>query len=132
MKKFLIDDFLVVVAYCFLLAYAILWQNLAHDFYLVFESNSRRIKPPKDMEHHTKRELNAQVVSVILYGLCLWCIKLAFLFFFQQLGNHTQSQRITWWSVLAYNVVTFAIWIAVPPWRCIASSPKNLMGMLVL
>lgn len=130
-KKLFIDDGLVVIAYCLLLAYAIMWQNVAYAFYLVFDSLSGRIPRPTNGFHYLQIELHVQVTAVILYGICLWCIKLAFLFFFQRLGNHVRRQRTLWWFVLGYNLVSFAIWIALPPWRCIAASPETTMGMYI-
>lgn len=130
-KKLFVDDGLVVVAYALLLAYAVIWQNRAHDFFLVMDALSGRIPAQPGGTTTLQHELHLQVNSVILYGLSLYCIKVSFLLFFQKLGNHVRKQRILWWAVVAYTIASFGVWMAMPPWRCIAASPSVLMGMCV-
>ena len=126
--KLFIDDGLVVFAYSLLLAYAIFWQEYADDLYLAVDVARGVRAPPVDIIYRIKRWLNSQVFHVFLSGFCLWSIKLAFLLFFRRLGQKVRHQKIIWWSIFTWNIITFILWMGIVQWQCIATSPAHTIG----
>ena len=125
------DDYLVVLAWLLLLAFAISWQVFAEDMYVIVNGLSlAEILEIDDILYHATRFQDALVVSYLLQAFCLWSIKSAFLAFFWKLGTNVHHQRAIWWSVAAWNVICFAIWVGTMIWQCIAVPIDVAIGTL--
>lgn len=118
-RKLFADDGFVVLTYCLLLTYAIIWQDRAHDLYVVFDVASGFIKADATFIDHFERFLTTEMVS---YPSCLWLIKFSFLLFFRRLDRHVKYQKIVWWSAFVLTVVCLEIWWGMSHWQCIAAS----------
>ena len=129
-RRLFTDDAFVVLAYILLLVYACFWQIYAKDLYIVFDVAAGLETPDTDINIHLQRFLNGEVFTVFMYGFCLWFIKLAFLLFFRRLGDQVRHQAVIWWSVLAFSVATFVIWLGITNSRCIAGSAVNAQGTM--
>ena len=67
-------------------------------------------------------------VNLISYT-CLWAVKFSFLFFFKGLGRQVQRQRMLWWSVFAFLVVSYAVAVGLcTDWRCLLGNLETLVG----
>ena len=128
--KFFADDALVLFSSALLLTFAGFWQTRAGDLYNFINIAAGRQFPGSnsDATDSAQRLQQAEVLTVFVYGVTIWCIKLAFLLFFRRLGDQVRHMATVWWSILVFNVATFIVWMSVKNWRCFLASPAVSKG----
>ena len=127
-KKLFVDDYLVVLAWCLLLAYSASLQRYAVAIYTQSDVSSGRVAPGPDFIDHFGQFLTASVLNVTLQVFCLWSIKFAFLLFFRRLGRNVRYQVVVWWAVVAWNIIAFAVWYGIVTWHCIVPPTEVVLG----
>ena len=129
-RRFHIEDPLVLAAWLMNLAYAVIWQKNANKLYSVIavESGQESISPSQ-FASYLENELYSQFASYLLWLTALWSIKLAFLLFFRNLGNHIRRHMILWYCVLGYTVASYIICLGMADYRCVAA--KQGLGKVI-
>lgn len=64
------------------------------------------------------KELHQGLANTISNFVSLWCIKFAFLLFLKKLGRNVEDQKVLWWAVFLFTIVTLAISIGVQAYGC--------------
>lgn len=119
------DDFLVCMACLMLLANAIIWQRVKAGMYLSLDVQHGRQSTPPDLSSKIDEWRHGQLAAILLLTTSLWCVKLSFLIFFRRLGRNVQRQKIIWWSVFAFVVVSYFVVLVTQRWRCLVLSSNK-------
>ena len=129
-RRLHIEDPLVLAAWLMNLAYAVVWQKNANKLYSVIavESGQLSLLQPQ-FTSYLETELYSQFASYLLWLTALWSIKLSFLLFFRNLGNHIQRQMILWYCVLGYTVASYITCLGMADYRCVAT--KHGLGKVI-
>lgn len=104
------------------LATAILWQinvPVLYEYLAVIAG-----KKPFDLGFLDRAVaiLRTGVLLNVLFYSALWLVKLSFLMFFRRLGSKVKGQKIWWWCILVFTVLTWAACIADFQYKCSLSS----------
>ncbi len=130
-RRLFADDALVCAAWAMTLANAIVWQRASGDMYLALRVSGGASSPaaiPHDFAARMRVFLHALFASYLLFVSTLWAVKLSFLVFFRQLGQHLRFQNILWWGVLAFTAVSYVASIALINFRCMLAREAVRMG----
>ena len=101
-------------------ANVLIWQKLQKQLYLSISfSTGHTNSPPADVFKEIEMFLHGILSSHMLFNSSLWSIKLSFLLFFKTLGNKIRRQRLIWWSVLAFTVVSYGPCIGLIDFKCL-------------
>ncbi|KAL4907729.1 hypothetical protein BDW74DRAFT_175509 [Aspergillus multicolor] len=120
---FLLDDVLVILAWTMHLASAIIWQIKGPALYQTYEMDSESWETiAKDITGFYR----AMIPLNMLYPLCLWCIKLAFLVFFRRLGTKIRSHQLWWLVVLVVTVGLGIMSVVDTDYKCMAVDFKDI------
>jgi hypothetical protein len=107
-REFTIDDGLILVGFCCLVAGLVLFYTIAEEQFLVSDLTYNKVEalfraPPNWLDQVMDYE--KQVITSLL---CTWaaivCVKMSFIFFFRKLVERIRSMMIFWWVVLLFNV----------------------------
>ena len=128
-RKLFADDALVALAWILLLIFAAFWQTRAEDLYGLIPALHGAL-PDAGTARHILRFQKAQILTLMIYGVSLWSIKLAFLLFFRRLGDQVQNQAKIWWAVLSFNTASFIVWIGYQNWHCYVASTAVAQGRI--
>ena len=121
-RRLHIEDPLVLAAWLMNLAYAVLWQKNANKLYFVLAVERGQISiPHHQFASYLEIEIRSQFASYLLWLTALWSIKISFLLFFRNLGNHIRRQMILWYCVLAYTVASYVTCLGMAGYRCVAA-----------
>ena len=129
-RRLHIEDPLVLAAWLMNLAYAVVWQKNANKLYSVIAVQSGQISMvPPQFASYLETELHSQFASYLLWLTALWSIKLSFLLFFRNLGNHIRRQMILWYCVLGYTVASYVACLGMADYRCVGE--KQGLGKII-
>lgn len=129
-KRLYADDILVIAAWAMLLASSIVWQTQQVPLYNQFKLSSGHIQPTTAILAAEQTLLHANLAVLILFLSCLWSVKVSILVFFRRLGHKVQGQRIWWWSVMGFTLLTWATCIGVLQYWCLLSSAEYILSEL--
>lgn len=122
------DDVLVIIAWLMFLVSAAIWQSQQQAMYEQFILAAGTFIPtPEQLAAETKF-LRSEVAITILIFTSLWIVKLSFLIFFQRLGQKVRGQRIWWWCVTGFTVITWATCIGTMSFKCLLRSLHYIFG----
>lgn len=110
-QRLSVDDWLLVLALCFLLAsIIIMYRKVIDPMYLLIamELGMKDIAIPADI-------IGVGNVYHVWNSVCLtvsWCafgaVKLSFLFFFKKLIDRIRAWQIYWWAITIYTCAVLA------------------------
>ena len=121
-KKLLVDDYFVVAALIFATVTAILWQVYARDMYYVINVSVGSETPDANFSSTAENYFRHTAAVLTLFYSSLWSIKISFLLFFRRLGNHVRHQRLLWWPVFSFTLLTYGACIGRTAYRCLIGS----------
>ena len=101
-----------------LLASAAFWQIRVRDLYSFISLSFSPERRHAEFDIFFKYLLNAKAFTVVIYDTFLQTIKLVFLLFLRRLDDQVRRRSTIWWTILAFNVVTFIAWMGYKNWRC--------------
>ncbi|KAL4924159.1 uncharacterized protein BDV17DRAFT_221655 [Aspergillus undulatus] len=116
--RFLLDDFLVFVAWSLHLATTITWQVKSDTIYLFYAVNAGTVQWTPDLADRFNDLFRVLGVVSIMFYLGLWSIKMSFLVFFYRLGSRVKSHRIWWWVVFGFTVALGILSVADGNYKC--------------
>ncbi|KAM0817185.1 putative glycoside hydrolase family 31 [Seiridium cardinale] len=116
--RLFVEDYLMLVALCLLLATTILTQLFVKYIYAMVDVSNGAMPAPSFL-HDTEKGLRSFGTLMLLNYLGIWMVKLNFLLFFRRLGNHVRLYRIFWWIVLTFNVAAGVIVIGLIDFKCL-------------
>lgn len=123
LRRLLLDDYLILLAWLMLLANAAIWQVEKDDLYDSIAVLSGDLSQPlENFIHETQNSLRAIAAVVILFYSSLWCIKFSFLLFFRPLGDKVERQRLLWWTVFVITAASYFACIGTVEYTCLTSS----------
>ena len=129
-RRLHIEDPFVLAAWLMNLAYAVVWQENANKLYSVIAvENGQASMPPPQFVSYVENEVYSQFASYLLWLTALWSIKLSFLLFFRNLGNHIRRQMILWYCVLGYTVASYVTCLGMADYKCVET--KQRLGKAV-
>ena len=112
-----------------LLASAIAWQVNKDTVYTILAFSAGALSTvPENLPAETERLLRNAIAILVCFYSGIWSIKLSFLIFFRQLGNHLRKQEILWWSVLGITIATYFVSLGTIHYQCLNSSNQNITG----
>lgn len=112
------DDFIVIAAWTIKLVVTILWQMKAPVLYEHFEVMAGKKSPDVGFVNRDTALQRTVVPLSILFYSALWLVKLSFLMFFRRLGSKVKGQKIWWWFILVFTVLTWVACIADIEYKC--------------
>lgn len=119
-RRLYADDFLVLFSWLLLLATAIIWQCVSNDLYQMLAVNSGHLSPPPaTFNTDSERYLKSSLPIIIFFYTGLWSVKLSFLLFFRRLGNKVRGQKLHWWIVTGFTLVTWCTCIGTIQYDCL-------------
>ncbi|KAI1449868.1 hypothetical protein F5Y02DRAFT_164594 [Annulohypoxylon stygium] len=116
-KRIFVEDYLMFIALCFLLAASVVSQLFLKCAYIMNALSKGAIPPPDFIDEMT-RGLRAFGSVLLLDFLGIWLIKFNFLLFFRRLGNHVNTYRIFWWVVFIFNLAAGAAVFGLTDYSC--------------
>jgi hypothetical protein len=124
------DDFFVISGLVFYLASTLIWTIIRHSLYLGMRSGSDMSDPlfMVSLLDEIATTLHGTLAGYLCSWACLWSIKLSFMAFFHGLGRQIRSQRILWWSVLAFILASFIVVVSIFHYRCMTSTGLDTMS----
>lgn len=116
------DDALVIFAWLLALLTAIDWQVVAEFMFHFMDITSGRLwPPPATFVNDTERYYKGSVVVNVMFYTSLWAVKFSFLLFFKRLGQNVAGQKVLWWCVFGFTVVTYLLCIGDIQYSCLAA-----------
>lgn len=113
-KRLYWDDFFAFMAAVINIISVIIWQTLVvHDLYEVINGLKGFQRPKPDFAARLRRYFDTAFALFILFNSMLWAIKFSFLIFFRRLGKHVRRQRLLWWPILTFTVISYVITVVV-------------------
>ena len=128
LKRLYVDDLLVLLAWISLLASQTILQIYVSGVYRLWAMLSSDLPPSAPILIYFQSFRRASIASSLLSHVCLWCVKLNFLFFFKRLGFHVRHQEKIWWLVLLFTMAGWVGCVGLMPWRCLAGDPQDSFG----
>ncbi|KAI0897846.1 hypothetical protein F4806DRAFT_507631 [Annulohypoxylon nitens] len=116
-KRMFVEDYMMLVSMCCLLAASIMGQLFLKYVYTIDTINNDFEPPPGFIDDAT-RGLRAYGSTMLLNYLGIWLVKFNFLLFFRRLGNHVNTYCIFWWAVFIFNLAAGAIVIGLIDFSC--------------
>lgn len=115
--------FFVFIAVVLCIVCVIIWQILVvHDLYEVINVLWGLQLPKSDFFAHLRRYFETSIALFILFNSLLWAIKFSFLLFFRRLGKYVERQKLLWWPILAFTVVSYVVTVAFAANLCLGKS----------
>ena len=118
----LIDDYFVLLASAFVLAYAITMQIYAHKMYYTIAVAAGLQIPGLDDASVAESYFKACAALLLMFYSALWAVKLSFLLFFRRLGQNIVGQRRVWWPVFILKVLLYIACIGAIQYPCLVNS----------
>ena len=113
-KRLYWDDFFAFMAAAINVTSIIIWQTLVvHDLYEVINGLRGFQRLKSEFAAHLRRYFDTSFAVFILFNSMLWAIKFSFLIFFKRLGKHVPRQKLLWWPILAFTVVSYVITVVI-------------------
>lgn len=124
------DDYLVVASWALYLATTITWTVLGNILYVTLDSGNAgsfytAVTAYLKQYAHA---LNANLGTYYCTWTSLYIIKLSFMVFFRGLGNNLRAQKILWWSVLGFIIVSYAVSVGMFDYNCLTSDWEHIIG----
>ncbi|XDG02162.1 hypothetical protein ABKA04_001777 [Annulohypoxylon sp. FPYF3050] len=116
-KRMFVEDYLMLVAICFLLSVSVVGQLFLKYAYIMNALNEGAIPSPDYIDEIT-RGTRAFASIMLLDFLGIWLVKFNFLLFFRRLGSHVNTYLIFWWVVLIFNLVAGATVVGMMEYSC--------------
>ena len=129
-KKIYADDFFVLAAWLMLLTSSIIWQMQQTRLYYSFKLSAGQMQATANVLEAEKSFFHANLAVLILFLSCLWSVKISLLVFFRRLGQQVRGQKIWWWSVMGFTILTWAICIGVLQYRCLTGPIDYILSEL--
>ena len=104
------DDLAHAFALIFLIALVAVFTAMFPVLFLVDSFGRGETGPPSASKYLFF--LKMQLAVSLLWWLCLYSVKFAFLFLFRTLFGVSRKFNRAWWGVVAFTILTFAICIA--------------------
>lgn len=123
------DDFLVILAWIFFLASAVIWQTQKSGTYSQFGLASGTLAPTPAVLSAFLDSQRGQLAVLFMFYSCLWAIKLSFLIFFRRLGQKVRGQKTWWWCVTGLVIVTYITCIGTIQYPCLLGTLEYIMSM---
>lgn len=96
----------------------ILWQIKVLVLYKLFAVGAGKNPLDVGFAHRDATLLRIAVLFSILFYSALWLVKLSFLMFFRRLGSKVKGQKIWWWCILAFTVLSWVLCITDIQYKC--------------
>jgi hypothetical protein len=128
-KRLYADDFLVLLAWLSLFGSAIVWQTQQTAMYHQYDLAAGKVSPTPEILEAEIVFLRTEVATIILFYVCLWCVKISFLIFFRRLGQNVRGLRVWWWVVLGFTIAFFATCIGDTQYSCLLRSLDWILSM---
>ena len=122
------DDFLVVLAWVFFFATAVIWQTQHVGVYYQFALSSGSVLPTPAVLSALLNGQRAQLAVLVMFYSCLWAVKLSFLIFFRRLGQKVRGQKIWWWCVTGLTITTYITCIGTIQYPCLVGDLQYIMS----
>jgi hypothetical protein len=117
-----LDDGFVIFAWLLALLTAVDWQVVADFlFHFIDVTRGRLWPPPAIFVNDSERYYKGSVVVIVMFYTGLWAVKFSFLLFFKRLGQNVAGQKVLWWCVLGFTVVTYLLCIGDIQYSCLAA-----------
>ena len=129
-EKVYADDFFVLAAWLMLLTSSIIWQMQQTSLYYSFKLSAGQIQATAGVLAAEKSFFHANLALLILLLSCLWSVKISVLVFFRRLGQQVRRQKLWWWFVMGFTILTWAICIGVLQYWCLIGSADYILGEL--
>lgn len=126
-KRLYIDDGFLLLGWLCTLPICIIWQIEAGNMYFT-AAQRLDVLPPPGFLPRLGRVVRAVYTTHWLLYSSLYFIKLSFLFFFRRLGGTLRKQKIIWWTVLVFTVLSYFASIGVIGFKCFLASDNKLIG----
>ncbi len=118
----LADDYFVVLALAFALANAIMWQIYAHNMFHIMAVSAGLELPDEGFVSIAESYSRSTIAFLVLFYSALWSIKMSFLLFFRRLGQNVRGQKVVWWPVFGFTIVTYLTCIGTIDYPCFVNS----------
>lgn len=125
------DDVFVLIAWVISLANSCLWTVIYEDMYrtINISVNLSHGIWPSDINLDVMRTfLRGQLAQYILGYSALWAVKLAFMFYFHNLGSRIRSQTVVWWLAMVFIVLSWGTVIGSLEYKCLTSSGMSIIS----
>ncbi len=127
-KKVYADDFFVLAAWLMLLTSSIIWQMQQTPLYYSFKLSAGQMQATANVLAAEQSFFHANLAVLILFLSCLWSVKISVLVFFRRLGQQVRGQKIWWWSVMGFTILTWAICIGVLQYWCLMGPTDYILS----
>ncbi|KAI4155822.1 MAG: hypothetical protein LQ340_000729 [Diploschistes diacapsis] len=117
-QKLYLDDYMVLTAWILLLVTSAIWQSQLPALYLLYQLAGGTVAPTLDVLAKEQIPMHSQVPTVMFYYIGLWLVKFSFLIFFRRLGANVRGQKIWWWCVFTFTLLTLGSAVGVMSWGC--------------
>ncbi|KAH8765049.1 hypothetical protein F5883DRAFT_421604, partial [Diaporthe sp. PMI_573] len=127
-RHFEADDYLVAAAWILYLVTTVTWTVLDDTLYYVFLDTDNT--DTSDMTAYLKRyayALNANLGTYYCTWTSLYIVKLSFMVFFNGLGRNLRAQRVLWWSVLGFIIVSYIVSVAMFDYSCMTADWAHIL-----
>ncbi len=129
-KKVYADDFFVLAAWFMLLTSSIIWQTQKTPLYYSFKLSAGQMQATANVLAAEQSFFHANLAVLILFLSCVWSVKISVLLFFRRLGQQVRGQKIWWWSVMGFTILTWAICIGVLQYWCLMGPADYILSEL--
>jgi hypothetical protein len=126
LRRFLPEDWIMLVVLGMLLAEACVAQLRLHYVYLVEEVATGLMRYPATFEEDIPKGLRGMFAHAILSVIGVHSVKVSFLIFFHRLGRHVNKYLIFWWCVTLVTIASFATCLALVEYKCLLS-PNDVL-----
>ena len=123
------DDVLVLIAWTFFLANAMVWQTQKSAMYARYALGAGLIKPTPEVLATQESFLHAELAPILLFYASLWSVKFSVLMFFRRLGHKVKGQKLWWWCVLGVTIATLATCVGDTKYHCLLGSLLHILSM---
>lgn len=123
MRKLVREDYLMFLALCLQLGTAIICQMRLGYVYMMEDVGNGLRAPPATFMEDVPKALRGLLAAQILTALALWGVKFNFLLFFYRIFcSASRVYRILWWTVVAFTIASFGVFMGVMSYTCTASN----------
>ncbi|CAI6283424.1 unnamed protein product [Periconia digitata] len=121
-SKFWSDDYIIMITWLCSLSICVLWQINANNLYNQYKMSNGELQLTADTIQHEMVLLRGSAAFLMLWHICIYGIKAAFLIFFGRLDQLHDGPRKKWrWFVSVFTICSGMTSIGVTDWQCLLS-----------
>jgi hypothetical protein len=125
-----VDDYFLFGAWFCTVINSMIWQIRSGPLYTVNSMGEYASinEEPSNVGEQMNQYLQAGFAAYVAVYTGLWCVKLAFLFFFRSLGKSIRRQAVLWWWTIVFVALSFVVVIGIKASKCEQSRWPKAFG----